>query len=117
MVAVARAPVGVDIERVDLDSEIPWNVLHPTEVDLLKAHQDEARAHAFARLWSVKEAYVKALRVGLREAESFAVRFVDDENASIRDAIAPVPVTEARTRWSPHGAGTFAVSVVLRPND
>jgi phosphopantetheinyl transferase len=112
-VAVARAPVGVDVEGVDPAGEIPWNVLHPTEMDFLKALQGEVRARAFARLWSVKEAYVKARRAGLREAESFAVRFLDDENASISDPAATVVIAEARTRWWPDDARKVAVSVVL----
>src|SRR5215212_1209803 len=27
--AVARAPVGVDVEEVDPEGDVPWNVLHP----------------------------------------------------------------------------------------
>ena len=110
-VAAGRAPIGVDVEAVDPAGEIPWNVLHPAEAEVLNALKGEARARAFARLWSVKEAYVKALRAGIREAESFAVRFRDAETAAIRDPLAEAVIVEARTRW--YDAPKAAVSVVL----
>jgi len=115
-VAVAGAPVGVDVEEVDPEGDVPWNVLHPAEADLLRPLGGSARARAFARLWSVKEAYVKALRIGFREAESFAVRLQDDRTALIDDPLAPARATEARTIWRNAGSSHAAVSaVVLKP--
>lgn len=72
--AVAAGPVGIDVERIDPGGEIPWNVLHPGEVAHLRAEPRADRAAAFARLWTVKEAYLKALGQGLaREPASFRV--------------------------------------------
>src|SRR4051794_9617219 len=31
VIAAALTPIGVDVEAVDPQGEIPWNVLHPTE--------------------------------------------------------------------------------------
>ncbi len=62
-VAMAEAPIGVDIEPVR-DVEPPWNMLHPTERDALAGLTGAARGEAFLRLWTAKEAYLKALGLG-----------------------------------------------------
>jgi phosphopantetheinyl transferase len=76
----------------------------------------EARARAFARLWSVKEAYVKALRAGLREAESFAVDFsnTNAEAALITDPFATAQSVYASTVWRTAQGRCAAVSAVVR---
>lgn len=72
-VALARGPVGIDVEQVDPASEPPLAILHPDERAALLALPATARPLAFARLWAVKEAYVKALGTGFARApESFA---------------------------------------------
>jgi 4'-phosphopantetheinyl transferase len=97
-VAVAERPIGIDVEVADA-AEIPWNVLHPAERQALAPIAEAERARAFARLWSVKEAYLKALGVGLaREASSFAVHCRDAERATIEDPFGP-PVAVASTRF------------------
>jgi hypothetical protein len=113
VVAVAQLPIGVDVEAVDPEGEIPWNVLHPTEAGALRPLQTVNRARAFARLWSVKEAYVKALRIGIREADSFAVRLREDGTALIDDPLGPGRVAEVRTIWRSAGPAHAAVSAVV----
>ena len=69
----ARTRIGVDVEVIEAGAPPPWNVLHPAEVAALRREADPAAA--FAALWAVKEAYLKALGIGLaREPASFAVR-------------------------------------------
>ncbi len=71
--AFGSAPIGVDLESTGDFVQIPWNVLHPAEVKALEALDDDQRTLGFLRLWTVKEAYVKALGFGLsREPASFA---------------------------------------------
>jgi len=113
--AVAPAPVGADMEAVDLGGEIPWNTLHPAEAETLRALEGRPRAAAFARLWSLKESYLKALGVGLRrEPASFAVRFLDGEIAAIEDRTAAATVVDARTTWrAVDGVWNAASAVVL----
>jgi 4'-phosphopantetheinyl transferase len=112
--AVSRAPVGVDVEAVDGSSEIPWNVLHPEEVANLRQLSGQPRATAFARLWSLKEAYLKSLGVGLkREPSSFRVRFVDGETAEIADPVQPVPIGDARTTWRAEAGVWTAISALV----
>jgi 4'-phosphopantetheinyl transferase len=118
VIGAARAPIGVDVETADEAGEIPWNVLHPEEASMLRALQGRPRAMGFARLWSLKEAYLKALGLGLeREPSSFAVRFRDAEAAAIDDPLARIPVADARTTWRSAGAAWNAVSAVVLARD
>ena len=116
--AVAASRVGVDVEIVDPGGEVPWNVLHPDEAALLRQQDGDGRALAFARLWSLKEAYLKALGIGLfREPSGFAVGFVDAENASFDDLLASPGVLEAKTTWRTLEGIVAAISaVVLEPH-
>jgi phosphopantetheinyl transferase len=113
VVSVAASPVGVDVERLDVKGEIPWNVLHPAEAAMLRELPGLARARAFTRLWSLKEAYAKALGVGLlREPSSYEVRFADASQAAVYDPLNPDSVAEATTIW--RGADeSFAISTVI----
>jgi 4'-phosphopantetheinyl transferase len=112
--AAAPAPVGVDLELVDENAEIPWNVLHPGEAAMLAALKDRPQAMAFTRLWSLKEAYLKSLGVGLkREPSSFLVRFADSEVATIIDPVQSAGVADARTTWRGSGGIWNAVSTVV----
>lgn len=75
-VAVGR-DVGVDVERVDPRVEIEAlarRFFAPEERAALARLPGEERAREFFRIWTLKEAYLKALGVGLRRAlDSFAV--------------------------------------------
>lgn len=112
--AVAPGPVGADVEVLDIDAEIPWNVLHPDEVDGLEALAGRPRAMGFARLWSLKEAYLKALGVGLkREPASFSVRFTEAQAATVQDPHATAAIADARTIWRAANGVWAAVSTVV----
>jgi 4'-phosphopantetheinyl transferase len=68
LIAVAPSEVGIDLEKVrHLESltAIAQRHFSPTEFAALDALQDEARRLAFYRCWTRKEAYIKALGVGL----------------------------------------------------
>ncbi|WP_406271349.1 4'-phosphopantetheinyl transferase superfamily protein [Streptomyces sp. NBC_00191] len=70
MIALATAPVGIDVEGVPDDPGIVSDVaaqLHPRERAHLAALPTEDRAVAFARCWTRKEALLKATGVGLNE--------------------------------------------------
>jgi phosphopantetheinyl transferase len=112
--AIATSPVGIDVEIVDPEGEIPWNVLHPGEATILARHEVHARPAAAARLWSLKEAYLKALGLGLsREPTSFAVRLIDDDAAAFEDPQVSMRVAEAETTWRAQDALRAAVSMVV----
>jgi len=73
----ADRPVGIDIERVRRDIEhdaIVRQFFSPTECREYFRLGDEERPSAFARLWTRKEAYLKALGEGMgKPLDSFAV--------------------------------------------
>jgi 4'-phosphopantetheinyl transferase len=83
--AVARCPIGVDVEVVTPEIEIAWNAIHRDERESLAAMPEEERGRAFLTLWTVKEAYYKALQSGFgRDPTRFAVR-LGDGTAQVSD--------------------------------
>lgn len=68
-IAIANAlPVGVDIEaivRPSLLDDIAAQICHPSELAALETLTDELRQADLLRLWVRKEAYLKAVGVGL----------------------------------------------------
>lgn len=88
--ALAHARVGVDVEQVEPDRQPPFAALHPCEQAMLRALPPPDRPLAFARLWSAKEAYVKALGTGfLRPPESFLVRIEEPNGFTVEDPQRP----------------------------
>lgn len=89
-VALARGPVGVDVEALS-EAPFPLAMLHEAERRSLESLPEAARPLAFARLWAAKEAYVKALGTGFRrEPDSFAVT-LDGARFGVDDPSRPVP--------------------------
>lgn len=61
--------IGVDVERADrdmLESGLQWEVCTPAELAELHSLPPEQRNAALVRLWTLKEAYSKAVGQGLR---------------------------------------------------
>lgn len=75
--AVARHEVGVDVESVERragSSGIAERFFTPVEVALLNAHPPEQQREAFFRLWTMKEAVMKAMGLGFKlPLDEFAV--------------------------------------------
>lgn len=72
LIAVSRHPVGVDLEALDkpginVDELAEW-VCHPNEKAALARLPTAERRMLFYRLWTQKEAYCKALGIGLLRA-------------------------------------------------
>jgi 4'-phosphopantetheinyl transferase len=67
-------PVGFDLERFDrrIDLGVADRYFRPEEVNWLMSLAAEERPHGFLRLWTLKEALIKATGEGLsRELDSF----------------------------------------------
>jgi 4'-phosphopantetheinyl transferase len=115
--AFAGTPIGVDLESVGDFVHIPWNVLHQDEASMLESLPEDHRPLAFLRLWTVKEAYVKALGFGLsREPSSFCV-VERDGGVSVQDPLtADRPPLVATRIISSLGAHDIVVSCVTFPD-
>ncbi|MFI9754712.1 4'-phosphopantetheinyl transferase family protein [Streptomyces collinus] len=90
VVAVSRrGPVGVDTESVT--RRVSFEALHgqvctPQEAELLAALPDDRRAARFLRLWTLKEAYTKALGQGMRRGfGTVGFRWDGDGHAVLAD--------------------------------
>lgn len=59
-VVVRDGDCGIDVEAVRSDLDLPAAVLAPSEQRLLAEAPSSTRAELFFRLWTLKEAYVKA---------------------------------------------------------
>lgn len=66
-VAFARGPVGVDIEPI-VEGALPLNLLRAQERAVLERAAEAERGAAFLKLWTAKEAYLKAAGTGLLRA-------------------------------------------------
>ncbi len=83
-IALASSCTGVDIEPLQ-PVEPVWSGLHPSEAALLRGLPRNVQGEAFLRLWTAKEAYLKARGSGFsREPATIAVdldfRLVDAES-------------------------------------
>lgn len=119
MLAVcADAPVGIDIEAIKPLPDVAGlarQLFAPQEITALEAVPRDQVTRTFYTLWTRKEAYLKAQRIGLtRELDSFAVSAGDpavilyDQAADVRD-------------WSLYafdpGAGCVGAVAVQQPSD
>lgn len=82
LVAVAVAShgaIGVDVERIDAakaDFAIAQAYFAPAEVEMLRRTPAAGQPMCFFRLWTLKEAYIKAIGAGLAAPlDSFAFTF------------------------------------------
>ncbi|SFI67166.1 4'-phosphopantetheinyl transferase superfamily protein [Bosea sp. OK403] len=112
--ALAQAPVGVDVERVEPLATPPLATLHPLEREALLALPEQARPLAFAQLWAAKEAYVKALGTGFARApESFAITFASLETFSVSDPERSAPCLGTSRIMKNGDQGSLAAAIVV----
>ncbi len=89
------APVGVDLERLhrDVPLEIAERYFAPEEQNWLHAQPESVRPAAFLRLWTLKEAVIKASGMGLSlELDRFAVG-IEPPRLCVADATLGDPET------------------------
>ena len=73
-----------------------WNVLHEFEKAALAELPQERQSEAFLRLWTAKEAYLKALGVGLRREPSEICIRPRAEGFHVLDGGREIPTIETR---------------------
>jgi len=74
--------VGIDVEAADRKANlmIAERYFTPAEVDFLQKTPSQQRLHAFLRLWTIKEAYLKMTGAGLsRPLDSFEIQHSGDK--------------------------------------
>ncbi|MFI0928724.1 4'-phosphopantetheinyl transferase family protein [Streptomyces sp. NPDC021012] len=87
LIAVSGVTVGADVEgvpRPDIAEELLPS-LHPREQHALRALPDADRPQALARVWTRKEAYLKATGAGLAYGVTDPYVGVSEVPAAIRD--------------------------------
>ena len=111
--AVASRPIGVDIEISGTPEEVPTAMLHGNEAARLAPLDQSARHRAFLEIWTLKEAYLKALRTGLlREPAQIEIR-LDEGQIRLLDCGRPVATTTCETRTERLGGNTIIVACVM----
>ena len=78
--AVSSHPVGIDLEPVMADVEIVPDVLHAEERAALAGLRGDAARRHFLRLWTAKEAFLKARGSGLNQDPATIRMAVADES-------------------------------------
>jgi 4'-phosphopantetheinyl transferase len=112
---VSSAPVGIDVERVDRPlsfTELGDRLFSPDEAASLRRCSNGMRATRFVELWTLKEAFLKAVGVGLSGSLD-SVSFRLDEPARIA-AGGPAVVEDPEWHFAlfePHGDLRLAVAV------
>jgi 4'-phosphopantetheinyl transferase len=106
--------IGVDVELFAED-EPAWNVLHSKEEAALRALPEDYRAEAFLGLWTVKEAYLKALGLGLRREPAELCVEMRGETFEIADAGRKTNLREARLWRGEAGGRTALCALVTLP--
>jgi 4'-phosphopantetheinyl transferase len=99
VVATADVDVGVDVENADRPAplEVAEHSFAPAELAALRALPPEARPRRFFESWTLKEAYVKARRLGLAIPLD-QVSFVLEPGAPIGLTFAP-PLADHPAWW------------------
>lgn len=87
LAVASNAQIGVDIEYLSEDIDVlnvSESVFSSTEIAELKALSPALRLERFYDLWTLKEAFVKALSFGLSmPLDTFSFRFTTDSNIKI----------------------------------
>jgi 4'-phosphopantetheinyl transferase len=117
-VGLASSPIGVDIEPVSRVIASAWNILHRREQQDLARLDESARHEKFLRIWTAKEAYLKALGLGLRrEPSDVEIIATSSEGFVLRDLGRETPLGAAQwRRIALSGAEFIAACVVLDSN-
>jgi len=92
LIAVGRAPLGVDIQAIRPDfswETIATHWFHPRERMLLAATPEARRVDTFFQIWTKKEAFFKGIGMGL-DREAMIACFTTPNGRSIHGCHAPL---------------------------
>ncbi|TWU17406.1 4'-phosphopantetheinyl transferase psf-1 [Novipirellula galeiformis] len=115
--------LGVDVERLErrTDPELATRYFSAPEIEYVHSFADaRKRKSAFLRVWTLKEAFIKAIGTGLHTPLSdFAFENIDDDTPTIRMLD---PRLESDQQWSffsfyPRQTFIAAIAVATHPDD
>lgn len=112
-VGLASSAIGVDIEPIGERAAPAWNILHRGEREDLARLDEPARHERFLRIWTAKEAYFKALGLGLRREPSDVEIIASGETFALRDRGRETPLAAAQWRRISLGGAEFIASCVM----
>lgn len=80
-VGIATKPIGIDIQKVDkIDLSIAKNCFSKDENEYILSLCQSSRKDAFFKLWTLKEAFIKAKGKGLyMPLDSFTIKILNDK--------------------------------------
>lgn len=114
---VQHQMLGVDVERLErrTDPELAKRYFSAPEIDYLRSFQDAARRKlAFLKIWTLKEAFIKAIGTGLHTPlADFAFENIDDPTPTIRMLN---PKLESEHQWkffSFHPRESFIAAIAV----
>ena len=115
--AISPVPIGVDLEPLGDPREPVWDVLHARERGGIESvWKTQAQDWPFLAIWTAKEAYLKALGLGLkREPSRLHVNFIDDETFIVHDPEAQPHQRTGATCQGEIGKTPVVCSAILLP--
>jgi 4'-phosphopantetheinyl transferase len=116
LIALARRPVGVDVERLRTPANpegLVSRFFSPRECDDFLALPAELRRAGFIRGWTCKEAIIKASGLSIAYLDGFDVELHPARPAALLAARHPVVAASAWSlaAWEPEGGFAAAVAV------
>jgi 4'-phosphopantetheinyl transferase len=113
-VGVAPSAIGVDIEPLGQITAPAWNVLHQGERDRLAPLDEVAQHEKFLRIWTAKEAYLKALGLGLmREPSEIEIIATSGDAFVVRDCGRDISLYAAQWRRLTLSGNDFIAACVV----
>jgi 4'-phosphopantetheinyl transferase len=132
LLGFSQNAIGIDIEKItalpDLDLLIEYS-MHPDEIYFLNAQEPLHKLQLFYRLWTKKEALVKAMGIGLgKELSSFTLKSTleddswnayeisinDRYSAAIATQISCCSIVGYQLTLTPSGLGNKSLSRLIR---
>ncbi len=107
---------GVDVEKVrpmEMMDSVAYRMMQSVEHEVYEGLDGEARSEYFYQLWTLKEAYVKSLGVGLRIPLRSVFFDVSGEGIEMRQTSAPDRPVRDWQYWSDRPTRGHRVSAVL----
>jgi 4'-phosphopantetheinyl transferase len=117
-VGLASSAIGVDIEPLEKAAAPAWDLVHKGEREDLAGLDEPARHERFLRIWTAKEAYLKALGLGLqREPSEIEIIAASGETFVLRDRMREISLHAGQWRHIDlRGREFIAACVVLNSN-